>query len=345
MYAFTYTSEIVKLIAEISSHNTLIEMHKSSYAIDQKWALLSFAESAHFSTKIEGNELTLKQVTEILQPKSKAKPARTRSLQEVLNYSKARYFLLEKLNNKLSLNTLLTAHDLLMRQIVTSGLRGKYRKAQNVIRDAASRKITFMPPESKDVPLLMSELFRTVERFNKSDGSLIAAAVFHFGFVTIHPFMDGNGRLARLFSNYILELGGLRFTQFASLEKQHDINRINYYNHLHRLQGFNYYDIPRSLNISSWITYYLSCVLAANSEATQRVQQIKITEPQDGHLEGRLALAQTFFTKYKKLSAQEYEILAHLGRTQAVSDLNELVKQGKIIKVGGGRSTKYILKN
>lgn len=343
MYSFLYNSEIVKLIAEISRCNTLIETQGSNYRADQGWALLSLAESAHFSTKIEGNELTLKQVTEILQTK-KIKIIKTRSLQEVINYSKARSFLLDKLNIKMSLDTLLKTHDLIMRQLVTSGLRGKYRRAQNVIKDAQSRKITFMPPEAKDVPLLMLELFRTVEKYNKSDGPLIASAVFHFGFVTIHPFMDGNGRLARLFSNYILEMGGVRFIQFSTIEKQHESDRVKYYAHLHNLQGFNFYDIPNDLNISSWITYYLNCVLAAAYEAVQRVQKNKVNEFKADFSVERLDLAQTFFEKYKKLSAREYETLAHLGRTQAVSDLNELIKLDKIIKVGGGRSTKYFLK-
>jgi len=348
MYSFTYDSEIVKLIAEINQHLALIETHRSSYAADQKWVLLTAAESIHFSTKIEGNKLTLKQVTEILQSKSGIKTNSTRSLQEVLNYSKARKFLLTRLNVKLSPDTLLKAHDLIMWQIVTRALRGKYRKSQNVIRDAKTRKITFMPPEAKDVSLLMTELFKTIEKYTKTDSALIAAAVFHFGFVTIHPFMDGNGRIARLFSNYILELAGLRFTHFTSIEKQHEADRVKYYTSLHNLQGFNFYDIPNNLNISTWIVYYLNSILAATTEAVQRVQQNKIIEPEDlaqeNFSEDRLAIALTFFNKYKKITAQEYEALTHVGRTQAVSDLNELLKKNKIIKIGGGRSTRYVLK-
>jgi Fic family protein len=204
-----------------------------------------------------------------------------------------------------------------------------------------------MAADAKDVPLLMKGLLGWLRRERTRGSShLLTAAQFHFQLVTIHPFMDGNGRLARLLTNGILLSGGYDIERFAALEKQHEKNRTAYYHALRSLQAHTYYDIPRGQDIGTWAVYWLKCLLATYEEALTRVSGAKSRPPslQPPAFDDRFRKAESLFRRHIKLRASEYADLTGLARTQAVSDLNRLVEMGIVEKVGGGRSTIYRLK-
>ena len=146
---------------------------------------------------------------------------------------------------------------------------------------------------------------------------LIVSALLRYRFVTIHPFMDGNGRLARLLSNYVLLANNYSVLHYSAIEKQHEKNRVQYYTALRRLQAPVFYDIPDNINLTSWICYWAGCLKKTYKEAISRMERHKI------------------------LKALEYGSIMGIGRTQAVSDLKKLVETGYLKKVGGDRSTTY----
>jgi len=197
---FKYSNKLVKLIAEISSIQSKVEMTQYSVPEMKKIHFLAMSDSVHYSTKIEGNPLTLKQVTVALDQKSSNKS--NRNLKEVLNYAKARNYI-ENLKTNLDEKSILTSHDLVLNGIVLKSHRGKYRKAQNAIKGSNQKHTVYLPPEWSDVQDLMKDLIIwTRKNLSAKDLSpLIISGLFHFQFVTIHPFMDGNGRLARLWSH------------------------------------------------------------------------------------------------------------------------------------------------
>jgi Fic family protein len=278
---------------------------------------------------------------------SRSKIKTTRDLKEIMNYSKARKLLDEVAlkNTKLDPNLILKVHDVLMQGIVTGKLKGHYRNAQNIIKDASTGKIVYLPPEFEEVPALMQDLVIWVERsLAERTSALLVAAIFHYRFVTIHPFMDGNGRAARLITNYILLRANSTVGRYAAIEKQHEHDRKSYYLELKKLQAHNFYDIPEGINITSWIEYWLTCMHKTYKEALNRVRK---TEPNDTDtmlMEPRLQKAVSLFRKHKKLKASEYGLIMGVARTQAVEDLNTLVEAGIIIKTGGGRSSVYQVK-
>ena len=171
---------------------------------------------------------------------------------------------------------------------------------------------------------------------------LVLAAIFHYEFVTIHPFMDCNGRLARLVANAILSTGGYEVEKYAALEKQHEKNRSLYYQSLQSVQTPNYYDIPPNQNITPWVIYWLECLRATYREALTRISPYATADfPEALALNDRLARAISLFKRHVTLKAQDYALLMGLERTQAVADLNILMDKKIIERIGGGRSTKY----
>ena len=320
----------------LSTQNQLIVDHTT---IESQAAI----DAVHFSTRIEGNALTRDQVTEALFQK-KLKSKSSRDLKEVLNYSRTRQLIRNwSLKNRpFNDDWVLRHHSDLLKGIVKGKLRGHYREAQCVISDSRSRSIVYMAPEWKEVPVLVHGLLGWLRQQLKAGASpLLVAAQFHFAFVTIHPFMDGNGRLARLLTNGILLANGYDIEKYAALEKQHEKDRAAYYRALRALQAGNYYEIPPGQDIQTWAFYWLKCLLETYKEAVSRVEKTATTTAFAD--DPRLKQAESLFKKHQRLRASDYASLAGLGRTQAVADLNALLDAGIIVRIGGGRSTVYQL--
>ena len=105
-----------------------------------------------------------------------------------------------------------------------------YRGGQNVIRDAGSRRIVYMPPEASDVPRLMKELVDWLRRSEREGVPCpIRAGIAHYQFATIHPYYDGNGRTARLLTTLILHRGGYDLKGLYSLEEYYARDLSAYY--------------------------------------------------------------------------------------------------------------------
>jgi Fic family protein len=342
-YEITHT--IIKKLTEVSQREGQLKATALSAKNKIDISYLANIDAVHFSTKLEGNLLTYKQVTDVLDGNLKSIKEQ-KDLKEVINYSKARSVVLEQTNRKSDLNKglILKIHKTLLNDIVTGKLLGYYRNSQNVIRDSNTNSIVYMPPEHTDVDILMKGLMQWVKRSILEDVSpFIVAAIFHYYFVTIHPFLDGNGRSARLLTGYLLLSNNITISEYASLEKQHENNRPEYYKQLRQAQAPIFYDIQKDIDLTPWINYWLDCLLNTYEEGLLRCSKKIITLEQE-YMDDRLQKTISLFRKHKRLRASEYQILMGLGRTQAVDDLNKLIDKNIIQRVGGGRSQTYIIK-
>jgi Fic family protein len=335
--------EILHFLEVISRKQGELSGYRRSARDDFHIESIAAVDAVHFSTKIEGNALSRDQVTQALEQKKVS--AAPRDLHEVLNYSRARRDVWDwSLKGKpFNDEWVLKHHAELLKGIVKGRLRGHYREAQCVIRDSRSHEIVYMAPEWRDVPPLMKSLLDWLRKQRTAGAStLLLAAQFHHEFVTIHPFMDGNGRLARLLTNGILLTGGYEVERYAALEKQHERDRPAYYAAIRNLQAGNYYNIPPGQDISSWIEYWLKCLVSTYDEAIARVMRTATPEFEQPLLnDERLKRAKALFQRHGRLRASEYADLVGLARTQAVADLKVLTKAGLVERVGGGRSTVY----
>lgn len=146
------------------------------------------------SLQIEGNTLSVDQITAIMENKKVLGPAN--EIREVLNAIKT-YDQLNKLNFK-SEKSFLKAHKELMDGLVSSA--GKYRsKSVGIVK---GKQLTHLAPSHHQVPILMKELFDYLKK--SDDLILLKSCVFHYELEFIHPFLDGNGRMGRLWQTLIL---------------------------------------------------------------------------------------------------------------------------------------------
>jgi Fic family protein len=192
--------------------------------------------SVHYSTKIEGNRLTLKQVEDTILRK-KVVPHNERDSSEVKAYYKAMDYVEKCLGKNLNFseNFIKRIHD------IVEGFSAPYRDGQNAIYDNSSGNIVYMPPEAKDVPHLMADLVDWVNG-NKETPYIIMAGLAHYQFVTIHPYYDGNGRTARLVTSFLMRKFGYGLRGIYSLEEYYANDLPGYYGALNTHSHHNYYE-------------------------------------------------------------------------------------------------------
>ena len=190
---FTVSAEAINLIAEISA-----QIERYAIRLEQEDGLrlrkANRIKTIHSSLAIEGNTLSEDEVRDILDGKTVVAPLR--QIQEVKN-AIATYDLYPTLD-AFKEKDLLKAHGVMMQALVDQP--GRYRNGG--VGVFGEKGLVHMAPPADRVPLLMSDLFGWLK--TSKDHLLIRSCVFHFEFEFIHPFIDGNGRMGRLWQSLIL---------------------------------------------------------------------------------------------------------------------------------------------
>ena len=197
-------------------------------------------KEALLSSQIEGTQATLEDVLDPLIEKNA-----NQNVADVVNYIKAAEFALERMNTLPLCNRLIKeTHAVLM-----SGVRGQeknpgeFRTSQNWIGAAGSslKNARYIPPNPEDMTDAMSDL----EKYINSDDSLdvlIQAALLHYQFETIHPFLDGNGRVGRLLITlFLMEQGALN-SPALYISYYLKKNRIEYYDRMSEVRNKDNYE-------------------------------------------------------------------------------------------------------
>lgn len=296
--------------------------------------------STFASTSIEGNPLPLTDVKQIL----KTQPQNLRSSeQEVINYNKA----LEGLNQKLqkgpvsfSLNLILSIHKQVVDKLVPKYQLGKLRQEPVFVNDPKTRKTAYWPPDHKDVPELMNELVEFIIDNKGIIDPLIIAGIFHKQFVIIHPFMDGNGRTARLSTKVLLADMGLNTFNLFSFENYYNRNVTNYFNSVGVLG--NYYDILNSIDFTNWLEYFTDGIIDELLRVKKLLSEVSVspkTEVMPYHKQILDFIAEKGFIKDR-----DYSKLTDRAKATRSLDFKKLIDLGLIEKKGRGRATYYKLK-
>jgi Fic family protein len=205
---YDITAQILKLISSISIKIGEVNanyLNKQSPQLRKQNKI----KTVHSSLSIEGNTLSEDQVTAILENKRVIGPKK--DIEEVINALSV-YDSLGKLN-PYSSKSFLEAHKILMRGLVKEA--GAYRKQSVGI--VQGEKLAHLAPPYENVPFLMNDLFDYLK--SKDELTLIKSCVFHYEMEFIHPFIDGNGRMGRLWQTLILvqEFPVFEFLPFETL--------------------------------------------------------------------------------------------------------------------------------
>ena len=328
----TLLNNIVKIKNLISKLNdqkfpelVLARFEKDSYAI-----------SSHASTSIEGNPIPLTDVRKIL----KNAPVHIRDTEkEILNYNKALLYL----NTLVVKPKLITSKFICATQsMVVDGLIdkkniGKFRTDPVVVNDPRKRKIAYIPPNTDGVNVLMNELISYLEKEYNTTDPLILAGIFHKQFVIIHPFMDGNGRTARLITKYLLARMGLDTFQLFSFENYYNQNVTKYFSSVGVLGDF--YDIKEKINFTDWLIYFTDGII----DELLRVEKLLKSSITQNRITLYEKVIIEYIKKHGSISKSEYEKVTDRAHSTQILDFKRLVDKNIISKLGKGKATYYIL--
>ncbi|MBK6930664.1 MAG: Fic family protein [Saprospirales bacterium] len=303
--------------------------------------------STHYSTMIEGNRLTQEQVSKVIGEKQHF-PGRERDEKEVLGY----YAALEKLEQIAYSGKIITEHHIqTLHALVLAEGRKKvkptpYRDGQNVIRDGRTRGIVYMPPEAKDVPILMRELVSWIASSERSELPCpIRAGIAHYQFATIHPYYDGNGRTARLLTTLILHLGGYSLKGLYSLEEYYARNLGGYYEALTIGRGHNYYDGRAEADITKWVEYFCAGMAESFENVKRRAQETAGSSAQDfssvlRRLDPRQRKALELFRHSSAITSHDVGLLFGVSDRMARNLLSAWVDDGFVVVADPSKKTR-----
>ena len=280
--------------------------------------------STHYSTMIEGNRLTQEQVAQVIGA-DQCFPGRERDQNEVKGYYAAldEVERLARRRENVSQAMLQRLHALVMGGGKTRVKSTPYRDGQNVIRDARSGGIVYMPPEARDVPWLMEQL---VTWINKKDELPvpIKAGIVHYQFATIHPYYDGNGRTARLLTTLVLHVGAYDLKGIYALEEYYARNLKAYYEALTVGPSHNYYMGRAEADITNWIAYFIGGM----ATSFEKVRDQALSEAAKGgkdqsrllrNLDSKQRQALTLFQRSREIAAKDVaELFGYQPRTAAL---------------------------
>jgi Fic family protein len=303
--------------------------------------------STHYSTMIEGNRLAREEVSSLIE-QGRHFPGRERDEAEVLGY----YAAIERLERfaaqggdvmDLQVRTL---HALVMAGRKAVKKPTPYRGGQNVIRDAGSRRIVYMPPEASDVPRLMEELLDWLRRSEREGVPCpIRAGIAHYQFATVHPYYDGNGRTARLLTTLILHRGGYDLKGLYSLEEYYARDLSAYYRALAVGPSHNYYQGRAEADITAWVEYFCAGMADSFESVRRRAQEaadrgMKDDSPALRRLDPRQRRALELFRRSVVITSRDVEGLFGVSQRTARNILSSWMSGGFVLVVDPSRKSR-----
>ncbi|AQQ10496.1 Adenosine monophosphate-protein transferase SoFic [Sedimentisphaera cyanobacteriorum] len=226
-------------------------------------------KEAQSSSKIEG---TKTEIDEVLMDKSFIAPEKREDWQEVQNYVKAMNHGIEKLGRMpLSSRLLREMHSILLDSVRGKHKSpGEYRKSQNWIGGSSIDEAIYVPPCHSEIGNLMNDMEKFIHNDKALVPHLIKIAIIHYQFETIHPFLDGNGRIGRLLITFYLVGVGLLDKPTLYISDYFERNRQAYYDSLSRVRQDN--------NISQWIEFFLEAMVKTSEKGVEtfgKIQELK----------------------------------------------------------------------
>lgn len=258
------SNDIINLLVKANSQLVVLEAVASRIPNVALFISMYVRKEALMSSQIEGTQATLE---DILDPLLDANA--NRDVADVVNYIKATEFAIKRLRSLPLCNRLLReTHAVLM-----EGVRGQeknpgeFRRSQNWIGGQGStlKNARYIPPAPDDMQAAMSDLEKYIHADDETD-VLIRAALIHYQFETIHPFLDGNGRVGRLLITLFLMEKKILTTPALYISYFLKKNRIEYYDRMTEVRAKGDYE--------QWVKFFLQAIIESAEDATASIDEL-----------------------------------------------------------------------
>lgn len=342
--SYTITNNILKNISKIEAAEEVIKHAPLLPLWEKQFKEDAIIRSAYHGTHIEGNMLQKDDAKNVLLGKEVL--GRPRDIQEIINYRLVIECIDEEAKRKIEKITetlIKKLHRIIVDKILTPDQAGEYRAKQVVIKNSQTGEITFRPPSPVEVPFLMREYLYWVNKDDKDQiHPILKAGIAHHELVRIHPFIDGNGRIARVLATLIFLLGGYDIRRFFSLEEYYDKDAVSYY---HSLQKAS------SGDLNAWLEYFTFGAAIEFEKVKEKILKLS----KDVKLKERFGGQQIFLTE-RQIKIMEYmqevgylqnqsfsTIFPEVSEDTVLRDVQDMIKKSIIKKIGSTKAARYVL--
>src|SRR3990167_5775224 len=221
---YTSTNRVLKNVGIIDAAREVIMNAPLVPAWEAKFRKEAAERMIHHGTHLEGNPLSEEEVKDVLDGQEIV--ARDRDIQEILNYRNVLKFIdniaaqigppaggIGRYN--FTIETILEIHRLTTERILPYDVSGQFRTRQVVVKNTKTGQISYTPPVAPEVPYLVEDLVKWINDDTARElHPIIKAGIIHYELARIHPFTDGNGRVARAVATLVMFLDGYDIRKF-----------------------------------------------------------------------------------------------------------------------------------
>lgn len=343
---YTITNEILKNVSAIEGAREVVEHSPLIPSYEKKFQDDAMFRTVYHGTHVEGNELTLSQAQKVFEGEHIM--ARERDIQEIINYRNVMKYL-DSVAHPLSYTSILLCkiNELVTYRLVPAESSGKLRETQVVIKDGATGKITFRPPNAIEVPFLLDDFFGWLSSKEGRDvHPILRAGITHYILVGIHPFIEGNGRTARALATLILFAEGYDIKKLFSLEEYFDRDAATYYEVLQKVSGQS--EDLSARDLTPWLEYFTKGMAVELERIKEQVRKISADIQVKKRLGKQVALndrqlkIMEFMSEKGEMQMKEAKaLLPMVSEDTVLRELQDLVKQGIIKRESFGRGATY----
>lgn len=345
-FDFATTQRIIQKIGQIDQFKgewKNIDQEDNKYLKELR--KIATIQSIGSSTRIEGSSLSDAEIASLIK-NMKVNKLQTRDQQEVAGYYDTLDTILSSYEHiDISISNIHSLHNLLLKY---SGKdtrhRGQFKELSNQVvatyPDGTARVI-FKTTEPYLVSKEMDDLVKWTNESlaSKAIHPLMVIGTFVYEFLSIHPYQDGNGRLSRLLTNLLLLNADYKFVQYVSLEHIVEGKKADYYQALMEGQKDRY---SASERIDRWLLFFFDCLLELINKLERKVVDFKQL---GGYLNDRQRDVLTYIQNHQPVKIGDISrSLSQYSIASLKKDLQYLVKELEIEKLGENKATIYIIK-
>lgn len=338
---------LVEAAKEVIENAPLIPLYESRFKKD---ALL---RTVHHGTHIEGNDLTLNEVRKVIEGETFA--ARERDLQEVINYRNVLKYI-DGLKKELSdgprynQKMFKEINRIACERIITDGWAGQYRQTQVVLKNRRTGEITFRPPPAIEVPFLMEDFFTWLNSAEaKKINPVLRAGVAHYYLVSVHPFIEANGRTSRAFATLVLFAEGYDIKKFFSLEDYFDKDAARYYQSLMAVDK-QHRDLTKR-DLTAWLEYFTQAMGVELTRIKEKVKRLSVDIKIKSRVgkqiplnERQIKLMEYLEEQGSITTSEARKVIPKYSDDTLVRDFNYFIKKGILKKQGKTKAARYVLR-
>ena len=336
--------KIIELLSKADRQLGRLDMYSEYIPNIDLFISMHVTKEATQSSRIEGTQT---RIEEVLMDKENLPAEKRDDWEEVQNYIAAMSSAIQELEElPFSSRLIRNSHSVLMQGVRGETKQpGEFRKSQNWIGGASISEAVFVPPIHENIPELMGDLENFMHDEDLHLPDLIKIAIMHYQFETIHPFLDGNGRVGRLMITLFLVSCGILKQPILCLSDFFEKNRTDYFDYLMRVRLKD--------DLSGWIQFFLKGVIETAKSSIQTFDSIlKLQKEMDDVLQAmgtRSVNAQKVINHlYKRplISAERASEVAGVSMPTAYKIINSLEENGVLREVTGAeRNRLYIFED